>query len=79
MNKLVGPKQIKAARALLGWSQEELAKCSDLSKPTIARLEKSISLEKHPYKTISSIFSAFTLHGIIFINQDDVTGVSIKK
>ena len=32
-------RQIKAARALLGWSQADLAKHSGVSEPTIARLE----------------------------------------
>src|SRR5579862_4258892 len=31
--------QVKAARALLTWSQEELATAADLSIPTIKRLE----------------------------------------
>lgn len=31
--------QIKAARALLGWSQEELASRSGVSIPTVKRLE----------------------------------------
>lgn len=31
--------QIKAARALLGWSQDDLAKRSGVSLPTISRLE----------------------------------------
>ncbi len=31
--------QIKAARALLGWSQDDLAKRSGVSEPTIGRLE----------------------------------------
>ena len=32
-------RQIKAARALLGWSQGDLAQHSSISEPTIARLE----------------------------------------
>ena len=32
-------RQIKAARALLGWSQADLARHSGISEPTIARLE----------------------------------------
>jgi DNA-binding XRE family transcriptional regulator len=36
---MISIRQIKAARALLGWSQEDLAKFSGVSYPTIARLE----------------------------------------
>ena len=32
-------RQIKAARSLLGWSQDDLADRSGVSKPTIGRLE----------------------------------------
>lgn len=32
-------RQVKAARALLGWSQDDLATASGVSMPTIARLE----------------------------------------
>lgn len=32
-------RQIKAARSLLGWSQDDLADHSGVSKPTIGRLE----------------------------------------
>ncbi|NNM71413.1 helix-turn-helix transcriptional regulator [Enterovirga aerilata] len=35
----ISVRQVKAARALLGWSQADLAKASAVSYPTIARLE----------------------------------------
>ncbi len=35
----VSIRQIKAARSLLGWSQEELANAAGVSLPTIKRLE----------------------------------------
>ena len=35
----VSIRQIKAARALLGWSQDELSAAADISLPTIKRLE----------------------------------------
>ena len=35
----VSIRQIKAARALLAWSQEDLASAADISVPTIKRLE----------------------------------------
>jgi transcriptional regulator with XRE-family HTH domain len=36
-------RQIKAARSLLGWSQDDLAERSGVSKPTIGRLESQDS------------------------------------
>ena len=35
----VSIRQIKAARSLLAWSQEQLAAAADVSTPTIKRLE----------------------------------------
>jgi predicted transcriptional regulator len=39
MRDAISTRQVKAARALLSWSQEELARQSGVSYPTIARLE----------------------------------------
>lgn len=36
---MISIRQIKAARALLAWSQADLAEASGVSEPTIARLE----------------------------------------
>jgi predicted transcriptional regulator len=36
---MISVRQIKAARALLAWSQGDLAVASGISEPTIARLE----------------------------------------
>ncbi len=36
---MISIRQVKAARALLGWSQADLAKHSGVSAPTIGRLE----------------------------------------
>lgn len=38
-DKSITIRQVKAARALLGWSQSDLARHSGVSEPTIARLE----------------------------------------
>jgi transcriptional regulator with XRE-family HTH domain len=35
----VSIRQVKAARALLGWTQDELAESSGMSGPTVKRLE----------------------------------------
>jgi predicted transcriptional regulator len=36
---MITVRQMKAARALLAWSQRDLAEASGVSEPTIARLE----------------------------------------
>jgi transcriptional regulator with XRE-family HTH domain len=42
---MISVRQMKAARALLSWSQGELAQASGVSEPTIARLESEDSAE----------------------------------
>lgn len=61
-------RQIKAARALLGWSQQHLADKAALSVITITRMEKSVSLRGH-HDTVSRIQFALESAGIEFLNS----------
>lgn len=65
--------QIKAARALLNWTQDNLAKAADLSLPGINNLERGITSPRK--ETLSAIENALTQAGIEFI---DITGVRLK-
>jgi len=42
-SKMISVEQIKAARALLEWTQEDLAKSAGVSKPSINTLERRVS------------------------------------
>ena len=57
--------QIRAARALIGWSQGELADQAGLSQTGIARIENGA--HQPNVTTIDKIISAFEKKGIIFI------------
>ncbi len=61
-------KQIRAARALLGWSQEELAVKSGVSYPTIARIEAADGKIGGRPDTAAKIISALELAGVEFTN-----------
>jgi DNA-binding XRE family transcriptional regulator len=64
-------RQLKAARGLLGWSQEELAARSDVSSSTIKRLEAAGGeLGSYP-ETGLKIVTTLRGAGIIFIAADD--------
>jgi transcriptional regulator with XRE-family HTH domain len=67
---LVTTRQIKAARALLGWSQAELAQRSKISEPTIARLESMDGQLGGREHTAAKIRSAIETAGIEFINEN---------
>jgi transcriptional regulator with XRE-family HTH domain len=60
-------RQVKAARALLGWSQAELAKASGVSEPTIKRLEAGDGELGGRAGTMGAILYAFEAAGIVFL------------
>ena len=73
-------KQVKAARALLGWSQGDLAEQSGVSKPTVARLETGEGDLGGYADTRDKILSALEAAGVIFIEQNgEGPGVRLKK
>lgn len=62
---MITAKQIRAARALLGWSQQELADAVGLSKPTIVDAEKTGHQSR--IETSNTIQGAFEDKGLEFI------------
>jgi transcriptional regulator with XRE-family HTH domain len=60
--------QCKAARALLGWNQDDLERASRVTKKTIADFERGA---RTPYgRTLSDLQRALESAGIIFIQQN---------
>ena len=73
-------RQIKAARALLGWSQSDLAKESGVSEPTVARLESLEGKLGGREITAEKIRVALEIAGIEFIDENGGgSGVRLKK
>lgn len=73
----VTTQQIKAARALLGWSQTELAQASRLSVPTIKRIEsRTGDLGGRP-DTSARIVAALESGGAEFIPENG-GGVGVR-
>lgn len=76
----VSIRQIKAARALLDWSQEELASAADVSIPTIKRLEANDGPLGGRGATIDKILNSLRRAGIEFIDENGGgPGVRLKK
>ena len=69
---LPSPAQVRAARALLAWSQNQLGKASGTSRRTLATFEAggTVSIE-----TICAMKTAFEANGIEFIREADSEGV----
>jgi transcriptional regulator with XRE-family HTH domain len=59
--------QIRAARALLGWRQEDLAKASKVGLATIARIEQGKGVVQGNFSTIMKIQQTLERAGISFI------------
>jgi transcriptional regulator with XRE-family HTH domain len=66
----VSIRQLKAARSLLGWSQEELAIASAVSLPTIKRLEAAEGLLGGRQETADKIRVALEKAGVDFIDEN---------
>ncbi|MGO9238383.1 MAG: helix-turn-helix domain-containing protein [Methylocella sp.] len=73
-------RQIKAARALLAWSQGDLAEASGVSEPTIARLESVEGEIGGRADTVQKILAALEKAGCIFLEENgDGPGVRLRK
>jgi ribosome-binding protein aMBF1 (putative translation factor) len=76
----VSIRQIKAARALLGWSQETLAAAATVSVPTIKRLEAEDGMLGGRNETAEKIRSALEVAGVEFIDENGGgPGVRLRK
>lgn len=76
----VSTRQIKAARALLAWSQADLARHSGVSDPTIKRLEAFDGNLGGRADTAEAICKALQDAGVIFVEENgDGAGVRLKK
>jgi transcriptional regulator with XRE-family HTH domain len=70
--------QIRAARALLGWRQQELSKASGVGTATIRRIEKSGRAMTGYVSTLVRIQAAFEQAGIQFIEDDETGGFGLR-
>lgn len=76
----VSIRQIKAARALLAWSQEDLGAVAGVSIPTIKRLEARDGHLGGHMSTRDKIRSALEAAGVDFIDENGGgPGVRLRK
>lgn len=73
---MLSAQQIKAARALAGWNQRELARRSGLSLPTIQRMEV-MGPGRSSAENVEKMTAALTGVGIEFL-FGDAPGVRIR-
>ncbi len=75
---MLEPAQIRAARALLGWRQEDLSKASGVGTATIQRIEKSSGPMTGYVSTLVRIQAAFEGAGVLFIDDDETAGIGLR-
>jgi transcriptional regulator with XRE-family HTH domain len=63
--------QIRAARALLGWSGAELAEAAGLSLQTIRRMESAIGPARSAAINVEAVQRALETAGVLFLPADD--------
>jgi transcriptional regulator with XRE-family HTH domain len=70
--------QIRAARALLGWRQDETAQAAKISVATIRRIESQEGPLTGYVSTLAKIQAAFEQAGIYFIEEDEMGGFGVR-
>ena len=74
----ISPPQVRAARGLLGWSQDRLAEASGVPKRTVVRLEVGEGIPQR--RTVEAIRTALEAAGVIFVDENgEGPGVRLRK
>ncbi|MGF1552372.1 MAG: helix-turn-helix domain-containing protein [Paracoccaceae bacterium] len=69
--------QIRAARALLDWSQSRLAEAAGVSLPTVKRIEGK-GPGRSAVDTLVAIESALEQAGVVFIAENGGGGAGVR-
>lgn len=73
----IDPRQIRAARALVGWSRDDLAAAIGMAVRTLARLEAG----ETPFPrdtTVSAVRTALEKAGVEFIAENEGAGPGVR-
>src|ERR1700745_1784581 len=77
--KLLTGAQIRAARALLRWSADELAGAAKVGVATVRRAERTDGKPSMTEANKEAIHRALESAGVEFINEDGGPGVRLRK
>jgi transcriptional regulator with XRE-family HTH domain len=69
--------QIRAARGLLGWSQDQLARRAGIGLATLGRIEQTEGILKGNFSTAIKIQNALEQAGIAF-TDDGAGGIGVR-
>ncbi len=74
---MVEAAQIRAARALIGWSQATLAETAGVPVPAINAFETG-SPGQFPEKALDKMRAALETAGVVFLPKDDGGGIGVR-
>jgi transcriptional regulator with XRE-family HTH domain len=79
--RVITPAQIRAARALVGWTQADLSRASGVSEISIKNIERGVTDPRA--STLAAIQKAFDEAGAMFLEPGDTrdggSGIRLKK
>ena len=81
-NRSVSVRQLRAARALVGWSQDDLARASGVAEITVKRAEGASEAGDVGGRTSTAAKLIFALEdaGVVFIDENGGgAGVRLRK
>ena len=75
---LLTAEQIRAARALLGWSQPQLAEAAGVSMMSIRRMEGPSGPGQRSASNVEAVRQALVAAGVVFIPENDLGGPGVR-
>ena len=75
---MITTEQIRAARILLDWNQEQLASAAGIGSATLKRMEARSGLARGQADTVWKIQAALQEAGVIFIPSDAQHGYGVR-
>lgn len=69
---MITAKQMKAARALIGWDQKQLAEVAGISLPTVQRMESSEDTVRANVDSLIKVVEAINKGGVDLIAEGEV-------
>ena len=77
-SEMIFPAQIRAARALLDWRQDDLARAADVGITTIRRIEAQPGPVMGYVSTVLRLQAALEKAGIKFTDEDESGGIGVR-
>jgi len=75
---MITSEQIRAARALLRWSAQDLADKSEIGFRTVQRFESESGIPASRTSNLIAIRKVFEAAGVVFIDQNEEGGPGVR-